>query len=96
MDTTSISTFSIAQAADMTGITQNRLREWHDKGLLLDSQKISVGSRIHRRFTKKDIELISLIIKYQGDGFGTAVHIGHKALNIHISDVLYRYVLESR
>jgi hypothetical protein len=27
-------TFSISQVSQMTGVSKNRIREWHDKGLL--------------------------------------------------------------
>jgi len=62
-------TFSIKQVSEMTGVSKNRIREWHDKDFLPDVQWISVGSRRHRRFTEKDTELIMRIIQYQKQGF---------------------------
>ena len=62
-------TFSIKQVSEMTGVSKNRIREWHDKGFLPDVKWISVGSRRHRRFNEKDIELIIRIIQYQKQGF---------------------------
>ena len=52
-----------------TGVTKNRIREWHQKGLLKEIQVISVGRRFHRRFNKRTISLISQINKYQQEGF---------------------------
>ena len=61
-------TFSISQASEMTGISKNRIREWHAKGFLPGIQLISVGSRLHRRFSEKDIALIE-INEYQNQGY---------------------------
>ena len=69
MNQDSEKTFSIKQVSEMTGVSKNRIREWHDKDFLPDVQWISVGSRRHRRFTEKDIELIIRIIQYQKQGF---------------------------
>jgi DNA-binding transcriptional MerR regulator len=62
-------TFSITQVSDMTGVSKNRIREWHEKGFLPEVQSISVGSRFHRRFTEKDILVIQRINDYQKQGF---------------------------
>jgi len=62
-------TVSIAQASDMTGVSKNRIREWHDKGLLPKVEWIPVGTRNHRRFTQDDIKLITKIDEYQKQGF---------------------------
>ena len=62
-------TFSISSASRMTGVTMNRIREWHDKGLLPDVQMLSVGSRLHRRFTQTDLQLIMRIKDFQGQGY---------------------------
>ena len=62
-------TFSISQASQMTGVSKNRIREWHDKGLLPQVEWIPVGSRNHRRFTQDDIKLITKIVEYQRRGF---------------------------
>ena len=62
-------TFSISSVAEMTGVSKNRIREWHDKGLLPGVQTIAVGTRHHRRFTQSDINLITKIDRYQRQGF---------------------------
>ena len=62
-------TFSISQASEMTGVSKNRIREWHDKGFLPGIQLISVGSRLHRRFSDKDVALIEAINEYQNQGY---------------------------
>jgi DNA-binding transcriptional MerR regulator len=62
-------TFSISSASRMTGVTMNRIRDWHDKGFLPDVQMLSVGSRLHRRFTQTDLQLIMRIKDFQGQGY---------------------------
>ena len=62
-------TVSIAQASDMTGVSKNRIREWHDKRLLTKVEWIPVGTRNHRRFTQDDIKLIMKIDEFQKQGF---------------------------
>ena len=62
-------TFSIKQVSDMTGVSQNRIREWHEKKLLPGVHWIEVGTRQHRRFTEDDIRIIRKIDELQGKGF---------------------------
>ena len=62
-------TFSISSVSEMTGVSKNRIREWHDKGLLPHVAWIPVGTRHHRRFTQEDITLITKIDEYQRQGF---------------------------
>ena len=64
-----IKTFSIKQVSEMTGVSKNRIREWQDKGLLPEVQRISVGSREHRRFTQSDIQQVMRIKEYQEQGY---------------------------
>ena len=63
------STFSISSVSEMTGVSKNRIREWHEKGLLPGIQMIPVGIRNHRRFTQSDLNLITKIDEYQRQGF---------------------------
>lgn len=67
-----IETFSISQVSQMTGVSKNRIREWHAKGFVPGIQRISVGSRSHRRFSEHDITLIAMIDKFQGQGYTLA------------------------
>jgi DNA-binding transcriptional MerR regulator len=68
-------TFSISQVSERTGVTENRIRDWHEKGFLPEVQQISVGSRMHRRFTAKDIQMIRTINEYQKQGFTLKVAV---------------------
>ena len=69
MNQQSQKTFSISQVSEKSGVTENRIRDWHEKGFLPEVQQISVGSRLHRRFTEKDIQMITKINEYQIQGF---------------------------
>jgi DNA-binding transcriptional MerR regulator len=64
-----IETFGISKVSQTAGVCKNRIREWHDKGLLLHVERIPVGTRSHRRFTQDDIKLITKIDEYQKKGF---------------------------
>jgi DNA-binding transcriptional MerR regulator len=66
-------TFSISSASRMTGVTMNRIRDWHDKGFLHDVQMLSVGSRLHRRFSQADLQLIMRIKDFQDKGYVLSV-----------------------
>jgi len=69
MNQESKATFSITQVSEKTGVSKNRIREWHEKGFLPEVRLISVGSRLHRRFTENDIKVIQRINDYQKKGF---------------------------
>ena len=62
-------TFSISSVSEMTGVSKNRIREWHEKGLLPQVEWIPVGTRQHRRFTEDDIRMIRKIDELQRKGF---------------------------
>jgi DNA-binding transcriptional MerR regulator len=62
-------TYSISQVSQMTGVSKNRIREWHGKGLLPQVERIAVSTRNHRRFTQDDIKRIAKIDEYQQQGF---------------------------
>ena len=62
-------TFSISSVSEMTAVSKNRIREWHEKGLLPQVEWIPVGTRNHRRFTQDDVKLFSKIDEYQKQGF---------------------------
>jgi DNA-binding transcriptional MerR regulator len=62
-------TYSISHVGKMTGVSKNRIREWHGKGLLPQVEWVPVGTRNHRRFTQGDIKLITKIDEYQKHGF---------------------------
>ena len=62
-------TFSISSVSEMTGVSKNRIREWHEKGFLPGIRSISVGSRLHRRFSEEDIDTITRIDRLMQEGW---------------------------
>lgn len=62
-------TFSISEVSDMTGVSQNRIRLWYDRGVLPKADTISMGRLRHRRFTHTDIAMIKTINQLRLDGF---------------------------
>jgi len=71
----SIETISIAQASQKTGVSKNKIKEWHAKGFLPGVRTISVGSRFHRRFSDDDVSLIKMIAEYQRQGYTLAAAV---------------------
>ena len=69
-------TYSISQVSQLTGVSKNRIREWHGKGLLPQVEWIPVGTRNHRRFTHDDIKLIMKIDGFLKQGFVLKVAAG--------------------
>jgi DNA-binding transcriptional MerR regulator len=63
-----IDTYSLSQVSQMTGVSKNRIREWHVKGLLSQVEWIPGGTRDHRRFSQDDIKVITKIGEYQRQG----------------------------
>ena len=61
-------TYSIGTVARMTRIPKYKLRHWCNRHLT-HIQRIQIGDSFHRRFTEKDIELISKIKEYRLKGF---------------------------
>ena len=62
-------TYSIIEVSQKTGVSKFCIRDWHLRGFLPDVFTISVGSRQHRRFTGRDIQIIRKISEFQENGF---------------------------
>ena len=71
----SIETISIAQVSQKTGVSKNKIKEWHAKGFLPGVRTISVGSRFHRRFGEETVLLIQTINEYQRQGYTLAAAV---------------------
>ena len=61
-------TYSIGDAAEMTGISQRMLRAWEGK-YITEPQRIVCGERAYRRYTQAQINLIAKIKEYRDEGF---------------------------
>ncbi len=82
-------TYSIGDAAKMTGISQRMLRAWEDK-YIPEPQRIVCGDRSYRRYTQAQINLIAKIKECRDEGFTlqaavkkAGVEISGKGVNNH-------------
>jgi DNA-binding transcriptional MerR regulator len=62
-------TFSIGDAAKMTGATQKQIRHWEASGFIPLVERLVCGERSFRRFTMDDVETIRKIKDYLDEGF---------------------------
>ena len=61
-------TYSIGDAAKMTGVSQRKLRSWEVK-YITKPERIVCGDRAYRRYNQAQIDLIKRIKEYQRQGF---------------------------
>ena len=61
-------TYSIGDVAEMTGVSQRKLRNWEGK-CIPEPERIVCGDRAYRRYALVQIELIKKIKEYQDKGF---------------------------
>ena len=86
-------TFSIGDVEKLTGVSQKKIRHWEVKGYIPVADRIVYGERSYRRFSLKQVEIISLIKTYRDEGL-TLSAAAEKARqvsstgNISISEVL--------
>ena len=61
--------FSIGDTAKMTGATQKQIRNWEAKGYIPKADRIVCGDRAYRRFSSKQVEMISRIKDFLDEGY---------------------------
>ena len=62
-------TFSIGIVAKMTGATKKQIRNWEANGHIPKADRIQYGDRAYRRFSLKQVELISKIKDLRDEGY---------------------------
>ena len=72
-------TFSIGDAAKMTGASQKQIRHWEAKGYIPKSERIVCGDRAYRRFTADQVQIIRSIKNYLEEGY-TLPHSSRMAM----------------
>ena len=61
--------YSIGNVATMTGASIKQIRNWEARGYIPDADRIQYGDRAYRRFSLKQVELISKIKDLRDDGY---------------------------
>lgn len=51
-------TYSIGDAAKLSGASQKQIRNWEAKGYIPEAERVVAGDRSYRRFTPEDVELM--------------------------------------
>ena len=64
-----IQTYSIGDTSKMTGATQKQIRNWEARRYIPKADRIVSGDRAYRRFSLKQIELISNIKGFLDEGY---------------------------
>ena len=61
--------YSIGDTAKMSGASQKQIRNWEDRGYIPKAYRVVSGDRAYRRFSRKQVELISRIKGFLDEGF---------------------------
>ena len=62
-------TYSIGIVAKMTGATKKQIRNWEASGHIPKADRVQYGDRAYRRFSLKQVELISRIRDLRDEGY---------------------------
>jgi len=62
-------TYSIGNASTMTGASIKQIRNWESRGYIPKADCIQHGDRAYRRFSLKQVELISRIKSFLDEGY---------------------------
>jgi DNA-binding transcriptional MerR regulator len=73
-------TYSIGDAAEITGVSQKQIRNWEACGYIPKAERIVCGERAYRRFTQDQVNVIREIKEYLDQGY-TLAHASKLALN---------------
>ena len=66
---TNTQTYSIGDTSKMTGATQKQIRNWEARGYIHTAERVVSGNRAYRRFSLKQVELISRIKGFLDEGY---------------------------
>jgi len=61
--------YSIGDAASMTGITEKQLRYWQDKAYIPEPERVVCGERSYRRYSEDQIEFLKDVKFYLDQGY---------------------------
>ena len=61
--------YSIGDTAKMSGASKKQIRNWETKGYIPTAERVVSGDRAYRRFSLKQVELISRIKGFLDEGY---------------------------
>ena len=71
-------TYTIKEAARVSGVSEKKIRHWESKKYIPEAQRIICGERTFRQYTERDFILLTRIREYLDDGY-TLVAAAEKA-----------------
>ena len=61
--------YSIGDAASMTGITEKQLRYWQEKSYIPEPERVVCGERSYRRYSEDQIMFLKSVKAYLDKGY---------------------------
>ena len=61
--------YSIGDTSKMSGASKKQIRNWEDRKYIPTADRVVSGDRAYRRFSLKQVELISRIKDFLDEGF---------------------------
>ena len=62
-------TFTIKEAARVSGVSEKKIRHWESKNYIPTAPRIICGERTFRQYTESDFDLLIRIKEYLDQGF---------------------------
>lgn len=66
-------TYTIKEAARISGVSEKKIRHWESKNYIPTAQRIICGERTFRQYTESDFALLTHIREYMDEGYTLAV-----------------------
>ena len=64
-----VQTYSIGDTAKISRASKKQIRNWEDRGYIPKAERVVSGNRAYRRFSLKQVELISRIKDLLDEGY---------------------------
>ena len=84
MRSNKIKSYSIGDTSMMTGASKKQIRNWEAKGYIPTADRVISGDRAYRRFSLKQVELISRIKSFLEEGY-TLPAAAEKSITINLA-----------
>ena len=76
-------TYTIKEAARVSGVSEKKIRHWESKGYIPEAQRIICGERTFRQYTENDFILLTRIREYLDEGYTLSVAAKKATDDVH-------------
>jgi MerR family redox-sensitive transcriptional activator SoxR len=83
MKETAQKTYTIKEAARVSGVSEKKIRHWESKNYIPTAQRIICGERTFRQYTESDFALLTRIREYLDEGYTLVVAAKKAAADNH-------------